>query len=222
MISDSLLAHKGFDMKLCYGDVMLSLTYQPQDRCETLGRGILDKNYASSPISEDESLTDGTLSEEDEISVTQEIVEDRNHDFKRTHFHSATHCDFCRKKIWLKDAYQCGECGIICHKKCMVRCEQETVCASAGLRYRDPSRNEPNDARDVKEMPEIVTTAAVGSADNGSPGNTPPVSPHVRTAYSHALLLCLCGIFIYLSLGFIWELGVLSHSYTLIFGTKYM
>ncbi|XP_047495441.1 PDZ domain-containing protein 8-like isoform X2 [Penaeus chinensis] len=178
MISDSLLAHKGFDMKLCYGDVMLSLTYQPQDRCETLGRGILDKNYASSPISEDESLTDGTLSEEDEISVTQEIVEDRNHDFKRTHFHSATHCDFCRKKIWLKDAYQCGECGIICHKKCMVRCEQETVCASSGLRYRDPSRNEPHDARDVKEMPEIVTTAAVGSADNGSPGNTPPVSPH--------------------------------------------
>lgn len=104
----------------------------------------------------------------------------------------------------------------------MVRCEQETVCASAGLRYRDPSRNEPNDARDVKEMPEIVTTAAVGSADNGSPGNTPPVSPHVRTAYSHALLLCLCGIFIYLLLGFIWELGVLSHSYTLIFGAKYM
>ncbi|XP_047495442.1 PDZ domain-containing protein 8-like isoform X3 [Penaeus chinensis] len=180
MISDSLLAHKGFDMKLCYGDVMLSLTYQPQDRCETLGRGILDKNYASSPISEDESLTDGTLSEEDEISVTQEIVEDRNHDFKRTHFHSATHCDFCRKKIWLKDAYQCGECGIICHKKCMVRCEQETVCASSGLRYRDPSRNEPHDARDVKEMPEIVTTAAVGSADNGSPGNTPPVSPHTQ------------------------------------------
>ncbi|ROT86077.1 PDZ domain-containing protein 8 [Penaeus vannamei] len=48
MISDSLLTHKGFDMKLCYGDVMLSLTYQPQDRCETLGRGIIDKNYASS------------------------------------------------------------------------------------------------------------------------------------------------------------------------------
>lgn len=80
----------------------------------------------------------------------------------------------------------------------MVRCEQETVCASAGLRYRDPSRNEPQDARDVKEMPEIVTTAAVGSADNGSPGNTPPVSPHVRTAYSHVLLLYLCGIFIYI------------------------
>ncbi|XP_042870320.1 PDZ domain-containing protein 8-like isoform X1 [Penaeus japonicus] len=180
MISDPLLTHKGFDMKLCYGDVILSLTYQPQDRCETLGRGIIDKNYASSPISEDESLTDGTLSEEDEISVTQEIVEDRNHDFKRTHFHSATQCDFCRKKIWLKDAYQCGECGIICHKKCMVRCEQETVCASAGLRYRDPSRNEPQDARDVKDMPEIVTTAAVGSQDNGSPGNTPPVSPHTQ------------------------------------------
>ncbi|XP_053629012.1 PDZ domain-containing protein 8 isoform X2 [Cherax quadricarinatus] len=180
--SDPLIPHKGFNPSLCYGDMMLSLTYQPQDRCEAIGRGSLDKNA----ISEDESLTDGTVSEEDDVLGVQEIVEDRNHDFKRTHFHSATQCDFCKKKIWLKDAYQCGECGIICHKKCMVKCEQETVCDAGGLRYRDSSRSDPRDGRDNKEMPpEIITTAAVGTwGENGSPGNTPPVSPQTSLSES--------------------------------------
>lgn len=30
--SDPLMSHKGYDPNLCYGDMMLSLTYQPQDR----------------------------------------------------------------------------------------------------------------------------------------------------------------------------------------------
>ncbi|XP_071530417.1 uncharacterized protein Pdzd8 [Panulirus ornatus] len=84
--------------------------------------------------------------------------------------------------IWLKDAYQCGECGIICHKKCMVRCEQETVCDAGGLRYRDSPKTEIRDGRDNKETPpEIITTVVANSGgDNGSPGNTPPVSPQTQ------------------------------------------
>ncbi|XP_042221560.1 PDZ domain-containing protein 8-like isoform X2 [Homarus americanus] len=185
--SDPLIPHKGFTPSLCYGDMMLSLTYQPQDRCEAIGRGTFDKTA----ISEDESLTDGTLSEEDDLLGMQEIVEDRNHDFKRTHFHSATQCDFCKKKIWLKDAYQCSECGIICHKKCMVKCEQETVCDAGGLRYRDSPRSDAREGRDNKDMPpEIITTAAVGpGTDNGSPGNTPPVSPHASLSENSNLFV---------------------------------
>ncbi|XP_068221347.1 formin-E-like [Palaemon carinicauda] len=165
-------------MNFCYGDVMLSLTYQPQDRCDVSMRVNQDK-VSNRPISEDESLTDGTVSEEDEMYGMQDIVEDRIHDFKRTHFNSAVQCNFCRKKIWLKDAYQCGECGIVCHKKCMVRCGDETICDISGLRYRDASKNDSQEPVETKETPEIITTVASGSGgDNGSPGNTPPVSPH--------------------------------------------
>ena len=64
-------------------------------RCDALGRVIFDRNA----LSEDESLTDGTLSEDDDVPTIQEAVEDRNHDFKRTHFHSATQCNFCKKKV---------------------------------------------------------------------------------------------------------------------------
>ncbi|KAG0726676.1 PDZ domain-containing protein 8 [Chionoecetes opilio] len=174
MACDPRMSHKGFNPSFCYGDVMMSLTYQPQDRCDALGRVVFDRNA----VSEDESLTDGTLSEDDDVPTIQEAAEHRNHDFKRTHFHSATQCNFCRKKIWLKDAYQCGECGIICHKKCMVRCEQETVCDLGGLRYKDSPRTDDQEHRDTKETPERIPIIAVGSgAENGSPENSPPASP---------------------------------------------
>lgn len=52
----------------------------------------------------------------------------RQHDFIRTHFHRATQCDFCGKKIWLKDAVQCKECGMSCHKKCINKCQNSTIC----------------------------------------------------------------------------------------------
>ncbi|KAB7496489.1 PDZ domain-containing protein 8, partial [Armadillidium nasatum] len=63
----------------------------------------------------------------------------------------------CTEVIWLKDAYQCSECGIICHKKCMLRCQQATVCDYGGLRYReirDPAPKEDG----AKATPEIVMT----------------------------------------------------------------
>ena len=88
---------------------------------------------------------------------------------------------FIKSQIWLKDAYQCGECGIICHKKCMVRCEQETVCDSNGLRYKDHPKVDSRENRENKETPEIITTIASGTgAENGSPGNSPPPSPQVN------------------------------------------
>ncbi|KAK3853161.1 hypothetical protein Pcinc_040287 [Petrolisthes cinctipes] len=186
MATDSLMSHKGFNPNLCYGDMTLSLTYQPQDRCEALGRGIIDR----STHSEDESMTDGTISEEDDIIGLQEttIGEDRSHEFKRTHFHSATQCDFCKKKIWLKDAYQCSECGIICHKKCMVKCEQQTSCDAGGVRYRTTTTttttttdNNTNTTTTKDMPPEIITTTAVLAAntESHSPVNTPPASPQV-------------------------------------------
>lgn len=63
-------------------------------RCDPVGR-VPDKITHS----EDESLTDGTVSEDDDLLGMQDIAEDRIHDFKRTHFHSATQCNFCKKKV---------------------------------------------------------------------------------------------------------------------------
>lgn len=63
---------------------------------------------------------------EKEESDTRESS--KQHDFIRTHFHRSTQCDFCGKKIWLKDAVQCRECGMCCHKKCINKCQNSTIC----------------------------------------------------------------------------------------------
>ncbi|KAK4299670.1 hypothetical protein Pmani_028064 [Petrolisthes manimaculis] len=180
MATDSLVSHKGFNPNLCYGDITLSLTYQPKDRCEAMGRsgGIIDRTTTTTTtttttLSEDESMTDGTLSEEEDSMNLHDTGEDRSHEFKRTHFHSATQCDFCKKKIWLKDAYQCSECGIICHKKCMVRCEQQTTCDAGGVRYKTTTTTNTTATTTTDTPPEIITTAEPPH----SPATTPPASP---------------------------------------------
>lgn len=66
-------------------------------------------------------------------SSTDKLDEDssnasKQHDFVRKHFQRATQCDFCGRKIWLKDAVQCKDCAMSCHKKCITKCQNSTIC----------------------------------------------------------------------------------------------
>lgn len=60
--------------------------------------------------------------------LAEEKVDARQHNFERKHFQSSTQCDFCGRKIWLKDGVQCQECSMNCHKKCITRCQASTIC----------------------------------------------------------------------------------------------
>lgn len=68
-------------------------------RCDIV-RGQQDGSTSGQLMSEDESLTDGNFSEDEDVGLGQD-EDDRSHDFIRTHFHSATLCDFCKKKASL-------------------------------------------------------------------------------------------------------------------------
>ncbi|CAL4067440.1 unnamed protein product [Meganyctiphanes norvegica] len=168
--SHPLQSHKGFDPSLCYGDITLSLVYQPQDRVEGTGADRFTSNIIVA--SEDEaSLTDGTASEEDNDNSSDQQNQ-QSHTFKRTHFHSATYCDFCKKKIWLKFAYQCNTCSIICHKKCMAKCNNETLCDMGGICFKDYGKS--NDVpgttfgdSNTASPPDIVTClVTTGASDD--------------------------------------------------------
>lgn len=84
------------------------------------------------------SISKGSIDklEEDKIDSPQEVKQPsqnstqvlQQHDFIRTHFHRTTQCDYCGKKIWLKDAVQCRDCAMCCHKKCINKCQSSTVC----------------------------------------------------------------------------------------------
>lgn len=117
-----LLTHSGFEHVFCYGDILLSFIWSHDEEVETKKPNI--------------SFIDGAEAQKNK------------HDFVRRQFHRTTQCDFCTKKIWLKDAVQCRQCGMCCHKKCLVKCQLVSDC-------------QPADTSDsMRVRPEITMTEA--------------------------------------------------------------
>ncbi|EEB17881.1 conserved hypothetical protein [Pediculus humanus corporis] len=109
-----LLSHNGFIPLLCYGDIILTLQFHPSP--DVIG------NVKSVPeIIEPSSVTP-------ESETPSQDFEERKHDFVKTHFQTSTQCEFCGRKIWLKDAEKCKICGMTCHKKCVAKCKANKIC----------------------------------------------------------------------------------------------
>lgn len=135
----SLSTHKGFNEKLCYGDVTLNFIY--------LGDGETD--LASGPT---EREREGSLQEEevkererereqvlmvtrDESSNSSSQFGEMWHNFQDTQFQNPTWCEYCKKKVWTKAASQCMTCSYVCHKKCQEKCLAEHPrCVEASKR----------------------------------------------------------------------------------------
>ncbi|XP_059620798.1 PDZ domain-containing protein 8 [Phlebotomus argentipes] len=120
LINHPLSTQSGFESRLCYGDVLISFAWSDF--------GGLTAATIQSPDATRRAKYSGNRS-----GSTDKLEDDRNesqkqHNFIRTHFNRATQCDFCGKKIWLKDAAQCKDCSMCCHKKCITKCQNSTVC----------------------------------------------------------------------------------------------
>lgn len=89
-----------------------------------------------------------SLKSANEASLSQARV----HHFVRTHFQRSTQCGFCGKKIWLKDALQCRECSMCCHKKCINKCQSATVCGPVDYLANLPQLSA------LEKTPEFVVT----------------------------------------------------------------
>lgn len=80
-----LQGYSGFDPTLCYGDILLSYVWEscrPSDHTvNDFGKKENAETAKIQPI------------------PNEEIADKKMHDFIRTHFHRATHCDFCTKKV---------------------------------------------------------------------------------------------------------------------------
>ncbi|XP_076161315.1 PDZ domain containing 8 isoform X2 [Ptiloglossa arizonensis] len=118
-VHTKLQGYSGFDPTLCYGDILLSYVWE--------------SSYPNRHVVSDSGKKESTETVKTQPILNEEITDKKMHDFIRTHFHRATHCDFCTKKIWLKDAIQCRDCGMVCHKKCEVRCQASGTCGAESL-----------------------------------------------------------------------------------------
>lgn len=83
-VHSKLQGYSGFDPTLCYGDILLSYTWEssyPNRHIFHMGKKENTEAIKTQP------------------PLSEEIIEKKMHDFIRTHFHRATHCDFCTKKV---------------------------------------------------------------------------------------------------------------------------
>ncbi|XP_070772680.1 PDZ domain-containing protein 8 [Enoplosus armatus] len=138
----SLSTHKGFNEKLCYGDVTLNFCY--------LAEGELEYPAGLAEREREGSLHDEDLREREREHVpsaprddlaygAMQLVEVR-HNFQDTQFQNPTWCEYCKKKVWTKAASQCMICAYVCHKKCQDKCltENPFCVAATERRGADP------------------------------------------------------------------------------------
>lgn len=140
----SLSTHKGFNEKLCYGDVTLNFCYLAEGEQE-LPRGLAEREREGSI--QDEDLREREREREQAPSVPRDdlaygamqLVEVR-HNFQDTQFQNPTWCEYCKKKVWTKAASQCMVCAYVCHKKCQDKCLSENpfCVAATDRRGADP------------------------------------------------------------------------------------
>ncbi|CAL1537937.1 unnamed protein product, partial [Lymnaea stagnalis] len=129
--------HKGWDPNQMYGDILLAFTFYPTSMTDEER-----KSYASCKVPDLESGThdkkgakSGGTTLPENVHLTDSKL-DVHHQFENTTFISATFCDYCGKKIWMKDAFKCRTCNMVCHKKCLVKCLLNTICTEHGVRKR--------------------------------------------------------------------------------------
>ncbi|XP_013118912.1 PDZ domain-containing protein 8 [Stomoxys calcitrans] len=165
-----LSAQSGFNPNLCFGDILFAFTWDGNPNLsatETPSKH--QAKLKSKSITSVDKTDDSGYSDNISIKSTDTIPsQPRAHNFVRTHFQRATQCDFCGKKIWLKDAMQCRECFMCCHKKCINKCQNATVCGpvdcSSALQQQTP----------LVQTPEFMVTepdidVAVEPECDGSP-----------------------------------------------------
>ncbi|KAJ8418297.1 hypothetical protein AAFF_G00140060 [Aldrovandia affinis] len=133
----SLSSHKGFNEKLCYGDVTLNFTYLSEGESEH-SSGLVEREREGS-LQEDEQQQQQPLLPRDELSYSPMQIVEVKHNFQDTQFQNPTWCEYCKKKVWTKAASQCMICAYVCHKKCQEKCLNEhPFCMGADRRGGDP------------------------------------------------------------------------------------
>ncbi|XP_041803844.1 PDZ domain-containing protein 8 [Chelmon rostratus] len=138
----SLSTHKGFNEKLCYGDVTLNFCYLAEGELECPG-GLAEREREGSLHDEDQRERERehipSAPRDDLAYGAMQLVEVR-HNFQDTQFQNPTWCEYCKKKVWTKAASQCMICAYVCHKKCQDKClaENPFCVATTERRGADP------------------------------------------------------------------------------------
>ncbi|XP_062864048.1 PDZ domain-containing protein 8 [Trichomycterus rosablanca] len=156
----SLSTHKGFNEKLCYGDITLNFTYLGEGDSD-LSSGLTEQEGSSQceELRESERERDHILAD---LSYNPMQLNEVRHNFQDTQFQNPTWCDYCKKKVWTKAASQCIVCAYVCHKKCQEKCLAEhPFCLSiTDRRSTDPEAKSPINRATTGLTRHIINTSS--------------------------------------------------------------
>ncbi|XP_067858240.1 PDZ domain-containing protein 8 [Heptranchias perlo] len=126
----NLSTHKGFNEKLCYGDITLNFAYLKEGDSEN-SSVLIEKEKEDHPQEDIPALS------KEARNMGSMLCTDNKHNFQDTQFQNPTWCDYCKKKVWTKAASQCMICAYVCHKKCQDKCLADTPFSVATERRVD-------------------------------------------------------------------------------------
>lgn len=190
----NLSTHKGFNEKLCYGDVTLNFCYLAEGDAEYPGAAPEREREAS--LQDDELRGERehvlTAPRDDLAYGAMHLVEMR-HNFQDTQFQNPIWCEYCKKKVWTKAASQCMICTYVCHKKCQDKCLAENPFCVAATERRGVdleakttinratsglTRHIINTSSRLLNLRQVPKTRLVEQVVDGMPGAVEPSPKH--------------------------------------------
>lgn len=189
----SLSSHKGFNEKLCYGDVTLNFCNVAEGDFEYSG-GLSEREQEGSLHEEDVREREHIpTAQRDELSYSAMQSAELRHNFQDTQFQNPTWCEYCKKKVWTKAASQCMICAYVCHKKCQDKClaEHPSCVAATERRGADPeakstinrattglTRHIINTSSRLLNLRQVPKTRLVDQVADAIPGVVEPSPKH--------------------------------------------
>ncbi|CAG6018186.1 unnamed protein product [Menidia menidia] len=168
-----LSSHKGFNEKLCYGDLTLHFCYPAEPGEPDNWPGPFGRERAGSLMDDEEREREResapsavAAATRDELAYGALHLSEVRHNFQDTQFQNPTWCEYCKKKVWTKAASQCMVCSYVCHKKCQDKCLAESplcalaAAAAAERRGADPEANKSAVNRATGLTRHIINTSS--------------------------------------------------------------
>ncbi|XP_059929889.1 PDZ domain-containing protein 8 [Gadus macrocephalus] len=191
----NLSTHKGFNEKLCYGDITLNFCYLAEGEPDYSARMVEREREGSL---QEEDLKDRErehvhVAQRDDMAYGALQMAEVRHNFQDTQFQNPTWCEYCKKKVWTKAASQCMICSYVCHKKCQDKClaENPFCVAATDRRSADPeakstinratsgiTRHIINTSSRLLNLRQVPKTRLVEQVVDMGPGTVEPSPKH--------------------------------------------
>ncbi|XP_055895570.1 PDZ domain-containing protein 8-like [Biomphalaria glabrata] len=169
--------HKGWDPNQMYGDIHLDFCFHPYFLTTQQRRSLASCRAEAVKLQDELFMRTAGGAHYYDTTIKKghkKNAKEGHHQFDSTNFTTATFCDFCGKKIWMKEAFKCKICQMVCHRKCLAKCLINTICTEQGAQKKlstdhfEPwvPLNDPGKIKPAEDLRESYVSEEFSSRDD--------------------------------------------------------